>query len=65
MYIEVTAMQRATIVYNHLVEKEIRQTLKYIKGARATQKGNASKLISQETLRLWAVKKEQEIRELL
>ena len=36
VYIEVTAIQRATTVYNHPVEKEIRQTLKYIKGVRAT-----------------------------
>ena len=36
IYIEVTAMQRATTVYNYPVEKEIRQTLKYIRGARAT-----------------------------
>ena len=36
VYIEVTAMQRASTVYNHPVEKEIRQTLKYIRGARAT-----------------------------
>ena len=36
VYIEVTAMQRVSTVHNHLVEKEIRQTLKYIKGVRAT-----------------------------
>ena len=36
IYIEATAMQRASTVYNHLVEKKIRQTLKYIRGARAT-----------------------------
>ena len=36
MYIEATAIQRTTTVYNHLVEKEIYQTLKYIKGTRAT-----------------------------
>ena len=36
IYIEATAMQRASTVYNHLVEKEIRQTLKYIKEVRAT-----------------------------
>ena len=36
IYIEVTAIQRVSTVYNHLVEKEIRQTLKYIKGVRAT-----------------------------
>ena len=65
MYIEATAMQRASTVYNHLVEKEIRQTLEHIRGARATQRGNAPKLTSQKTLRLQAVEKEQEIRELL
>ena len=36
IYIEITAMQRVSTVYNHLVEKEIRQTFKYIKRARAT-----------------------------
>ena len=36
IYIETTAIQRASTVYNHPVEKEIRQTLKYIKKARAT-----------------------------
>ena len=36
MYIEATAIQRVFTVYNHLVEKEIYQTLKYIKRARAT-----------------------------
>ena len=36
MYIEATAMQKVTTVYNHLVEKEIHQTLKYIKRVRAT-----------------------------
>ena len=36
VYIEVTIMQRASTVYNYLVEKEIRQTFKYIRGARAT-----------------------------
>ena len=30
IYIEVTAMQRASTVQNHLVEKEIRQTLNRI-----------------------------------
>ena len=35
VYIKATAMQRASTVYNHLVEKEIRQTLKHIKRARA------------------------------
>ena len=35
VYIEVTAMQRASTVYNHLVEKEIYQTFKHIKKARA------------------------------
>ena len=35
MYIEATAMQRASTVYNHLMKKEIRQTLKYIKKVRA------------------------------
>ena len=60
-----TAMQRVSTVYNHPVEKEIRQTLERIRGARATQRGNAPKLTSQETLRLRAVEREQEIRELL
>ena len=36
VYIEATAIQRVSTVYNHLVEKEIHQTLKYIKGVRAT-----------------------------
>ena len=36
VYVEITAMQRVSTVYNHLVEKEIHQTLKYIKGVRAT-----------------------------
>ena len=58
MYIEITAMQRVTTVYNYLVEKEIRQTLKYIKKAKAAQKGNTPKLTSQKTLRLQAVEKE-------
>ena len=35
MYIEVTTIQRATTVYNHLVKKEIRQIFKYIKRVRA------------------------------
>ena len=61
VYIEATAIQRASTVYNHLVEKEIHQTLKHIKRARATQRGNTPKLTSQETLRLQAVEKEQEI----
>ena len=52
IYIEATTMQRATTVYNHLVEKEIRQILKYIKEVRATQRGNTPKFTSQETLRL-------------
>ena len=46
IYIEATAMQRASTVYNHPVEKEIRQTFKHIKGARATQRGNMPKLTS-------------------
>ena len=65
VYIKATAMQRVTTVYNHLVEKEIRQTFKYIKGVRATQRGNTPKLTSQETLRLQAAEREQEIQELL
>ena len=36
IYIEATAMQRVSTVYNYLVEKEIHQTLKYKRGARAT-----------------------------
>ena len=36
MYIEIITMQRASTVYNHLGEKEIHQTLKYIKRVRAT-----------------------------
>ena len=36
IYIEITAMQRVTTVYNHLVEKKIHQTLKYIKKVRVT-----------------------------
>ena len=36
VYIKATAMQRVITVYNHLVEKEIHQTFKYIKKARAT-----------------------------
>ena len=35
IYIEVTAMQRVTTVQDHLVEKKIYQTLKYIKKTRA------------------------------
>ena len=46
MYIEVTTIQRASTVYNYLVKKEIRQTLKHIKRARATQRGNTPKLTS-------------------
>ena len=36
VYIEVTTIQRASTVYNYLVKKEIRQTLKHIKRVRAT-----------------------------
>ena len=35
IYIEVTTMQKVTTVYNYLVEKEIRQTLIYIKRVKA------------------------------
>jgi hypothetical protein len=58
-------MQRASTVQDHPVEKEIRQTLERIRGARAPQRGVAPKLTSQETLRLRAAEREQEIRELL
>ena len=47
------------------MEKEIRQTLDRIRGTRASQRGTAPKLTSQETLRLRAKEKEQETRELL
>ena len=61
MYIEATAMQKISTVYNYLVEKEIHQTLKYIRRVRATQRGNMPKLTSQKTLRLQTVEREQEI----
>ena len=35
VYIKATVMQRASTVYNHLVEKEIRQIFKHIKRAKA------------------------------
>ena len=65
IYIEATAMQRASTVQNHPVEKEIHQTLDRIYGIRAPQRGTVPKFISQETLRLWAKEKEQETQELL
>ena len=61
IYIDTTAMQRATTVQGHLVEKDIHQVLKYIRGMRPRQRGNTPKYISQEALHLQAVKREQEI----
>ena len=58
-------MQRASTVQNHLVEKEIHQTLNYIYKIRAPQRGTIPKFTSQETLCLQAKEKEQETRELL
>ena len=46
MYIDITAMQRATTVQNHLVEKKIHQTLDCIYRTKAPQKGITPKLIS-------------------
>jgi hypothetical protein len=65
VYTDTIAMQRAATVQGHPVEKDIRQTLERIRGARAPRRGTAPKLTSQEALRLRAAEREQEIRELL
>jgi hypothetical protein len=65
VYIDTTAMQRATTVQGHPVEKDIHQVLERIRGARPRRRGNAPKHTSQEALRLRAAEREQEIRELL
>ena len=65
LYIDTTAMQRATTVQGHPVEKDIHQVLERIQGVRPRQRGNAPKHTSQEVLRLRAAEREQEIRELL
>ena len=52
VYIDTTAIQRATTVQGHLVEKDIHQVLKHIQGVRPRQKGNTPKHISQKALHL-------------
>ena len=52
VYIDTTAIQRATTVQGHPVEKDIHQVLKRIRGARPRRRGNAPKHTSQEALRL-------------
>ena len=52
IYIDTTAMQRATTVQGHLVEKDIHQVLKCIQGVRPCRRGNVPKYTSQEVLRL-------------
>ena len=58
IYIDTIAMQRATTVQGHLVEKDIHQVLKRIRGVRPCRKGNVPKHTSQETLRLQAAERE-------
>ena len=52
IYIDTTAMQRATTVQGHPVEKDIHQVLERIRGARPRRRGNTPKYTSQEVLHL-------------